>query len=359
MQIDKKITWMKRITTQPLWLFTLSILLLYSCHFRKNQDQFTSFPAEFVLEPTIIELDQHYVHARLHLFDSLIFITNTPGNPYQIHVYDANFQYIKSSGLVGAGPGEITNPFFAAVDHNNKSLWFLDMGKQVFFKFHIDSLMNSPVYFPGTFVPIPPEKFAITQYYPLNNNTFSYSDFHVSPPMISFMDMNGTLIDSILLNNLPEDFHHNQNREFINTFLYQHHPREDKIVLLHRHCDIMVIIDKESKVLATRQGPDMITQIPDATNQHQLSTYDALQVDDTFIYGLYRGTTVFDENFQLNYPRSIHVFRWDGEPAARLILEHPLTDFTLDTKNNRLIGFSLKSGDLVEYSLHDFYDKSR
>jgi len=350
---------MKRIVNQHFRLFTLSILLLYSCQFSKNQDQFTRFPAEIVLKPRIIELDQHYAHARLHIFDSLIMLTNTPGNPYQIHVYDADFQYIKSSGLVGAGPGEITNPFFAAIDQNNKSLWFLDMGKQVFFKFHIDSLMGSPAYFPGTFVPVPREKFAITQYYPLYNNTFSYSDFHVSPPMISFMDMNGTLTDSILLNNLPENFHHNQNREFINTFLYQHHPSADKIVLVHRFSDMMVIIDKEGNVLASRQGPDMITQIPDANNQHQLSTYDDIQVDDTFIYGLYRGTTVFDENFQLNYPRSIHVFRWNGHPEARLILEHPLTDFTLDTKKERLIAFSIKSGEIVEYSLHALFEKTR
>lgn len=349
---------MNKTPIQLLQLFAVSILMLVSCQFNSKQVEFNQFPAEYMLEPKIIMLEQHYVHARLHLYDSLIFLTNTQDNPYQIHVYNADFQYIKSSGLVGAGPGEITNPFFAAVDHKNRSLWFLDMGKQFFFKFHIDSLMDNPVYFPGTYVTVPSNKFGITQYYPLKNDTFSYSDFNVSPPMISFMDMQGVITDSIMLNDLPENFHHNPNGTFLNTFLYKHHPSADKIALIHRFCDIMAVIDKEGNVLATSQGPDMITQVPDARNRNQISTYDDMQADDTFIFGLYRGTTVFDETLQLNYPRSIHVFRWNGEPVARLNLKHPLTEFTLDRKNKRLIGFSLKSGNVVEYSLQEFYEKT-
>lgn len=346
---------MTKTPIPSILIFAISALMLVSCRFNTEPVEFRKFPAEYNLKHKFIELEEHYIHARLHLYDSLIFLTNTPENPYQIHVYDNEFQYIKFTGLVGAGPGEISNPFFAAVDDSSSSLWFLDMGKQVFFRFCIDSILNRPVYFPGTYVPVPPNTFGITQYYVFDERTFSYSDFNVSPLMISYIDMHGMVKDSILLNNLPENFHHSTQGTFLNTFLYQHHPSMNKIVLLHRFSDMMVIIDNKGTVLHTRQGPDMITQIPDGRNLNQISTYDDLQVDEDFIFGLYRGTTVFDENLKINYPGSIHVFNWSGEPVARLNLGHPLTEFILDTLNNRILGFSLQSGNLVKYSLQEFY----
>lgn len=350
---------LKKNSSTLYFLWTVfMIAALLSCNDNKRDGEFTKFPDNILLDSRIIELEENYVHGHFHVYDTLLFLTNTPGNPYQVHVYDNDYRFIKSAGLIGAGPGEITNPFFAAIDDGRGILWFLDMGKQVLHKFVIDSLLNIENYFPRTNVPISDDKYIITQYYPLADNMFSYSDFNVTPPMISFFDISGSLVDSIIIyEDIAKGFGFNSSDIFLNTFLYQHHPENEKIVLAHRFSDVIVIIDHKGKVLATQQGPDMINQTPDPTNDSQVSTHVALQADEEFIYALYRGNVVFDENNQLVYPEIIHVFNWDGEPVISMQLENALNSFTLDENNQRLIGFSLETGNVVEYSLSTFFDQ--
>jgi len=339
--------------------YYLGILLLAVVAFSCNGSQrtsFSDFPATLSPESGLIELEEPYIHGRLLVYDTLVFLTSTPQNPYQVHVYTEDFRYIKSAGLTGSGPGEITNPFFAAIDEDQQILWFMDLGKRVFHKFQIDSLLNDELYFPRKNIPVPDDKFVIIQYFPLDNTVFSYSDFNVSPPMISFFDEENPKIDSLIIpDGIVEGFHHNQGNAFLNSFVYHHHPAKEKMVLANRFSDVIAIIDHDGKVLSYRQGPDMITQVPDHTKQNQISTYESLQVDESFIYALYFGDTTLNENQELIAPKSIHIFNWEGEPVARIKLDHHLTSFTLDRKNKRLLGFCMEMGSIAEYSLKDFY----
>lgn len=304
---------------------------------------------ESEIESRTISLDEQYIHGHIHIVDSLYILTNTPENHQQIHIYDQNFKWINSFGQIGHGPGEIANPFFASVDHKSGILWFLDMGSRKFLKFPIDSMLNNKEFAPKEFVYIPADKFMVTQYYP-SETGFSFSDFKPDSVYLSFMNMGGMVTDSTNLSRNLEYINDKSKSGYLNTILYEHHPSLERTVVAYRFSDRIAILDNKSRILVNAAGPDHIIQEPDITDQNSISCYIALQCDEKYIYALYRGDTVFIDN-DLIYPKAIHVFNWEGKPVARLALDHPVTSFTLDSKNNKIISFSMYSGDIVEFSL--------
>lgn len=80
--------------------------------------------------------------------DYLLF--EDPKSPDTIyHIFNKHtFQHIKSLGVRGQGPNEITNPSQMAIDENNNSFLIPDLGKRKIFRYSIDSVINGSNYLP-------------------------------------------------------------------------------------------------------------------------------------------------------------------------------------------------------------------
>ncbi len=337
-------------------IFLLSIaafILLFACQKKSIHHKFLKFDHEFSLKAKQVAIDEVYTHGRFSFYDTLLIITNTPGNEHQIHIYNKNFKYITSSGKSGKGPGEIANPFFASLDSKHGIVWFLDMGKRNIFKFPVDSMLKNPQFLSAEkeSMPVPSAIPILLQYYPYGDDLFSCANYFSDKYLISFFNKNGEVIDSlgITKSELLDNINSSDKRIPKVTFLYEKHPKKELYALVYKYSDIVVIINNKGEVISISQGPDMINQNPDALIGNHRIAYAEIHCDEHHIYALYNGNYVTDENQHPNYPQIIHVFDWDGKPVAKLDLDHPIVLFTLQNDVKRAVAFSQSSGEIVYY----------
>jgi hypothetical protein len=334
-------------------LLLIVVMLFVSCNHVCEQKSFIHFPAEYTLQPRIIELEEVYVFASVLIYDSLYILTNTPGNSCQIHLYNHDFAYLGSGGRVGNGPGEIVNPFLPRIDQKAGILWFADMGRKELLKFPLDTLIRNLQFLPIEKVPLPKDLWIMTLYDPLPNGLFRFADYQSPDIFIAFFNCIGKRVDSLtiyqnpLLNNLQSM----NEQAFMPTYMYAFHPDNQRIALGYVYSDILAILNPKGEIISHIQGPDGINQLPNIINQDQIKCYAHIQVDDRYIYLLFNGKPSFDFQQKVNFPDRIFVFDWDGVPVASLLLEHPIPQFTLDKVNNRFIAMSPTTGEVVIYDI--------
>lgn len=81
--------------------------------------------------------------------DYLVLLEVASKTPRCIHLFEKNtFRYVASSGLLGRGPGEITEPGNIGVDRHNRVLWVPDFGQKVIWKFPLDCILESEDFMP-------------------------------------------------------------------------------------------------------------------------------------------------------------------------------------------------------------------
>jgi hypothetical protein len=337
-------------------LFFLYIIVFFlSCGEENSSKTFNRFPLNYILQPEFIALEENYVHGSVLVYDTLYFLTNTPNDTFQIHIYNKSFSYLGSGGRIGNGPGEIINPFLTRIDQKSGTLWFADMGRQELLKFPIDTLVKNYRFSPNESVPIPDDLWILISYDPLDENLFRFEDYQTSSALISFFNDRGERIDSLKVTRNPmlENLESKQDQSYLPTFMCEFHPEKDLIALGYRFSDILAILNTDGEILFIVQGPDDINQLPDLSDDNQINCYAHIQVDENYIYMLYNGKPSFDAQQNLNVPDRIFVFNWEGKPVASFMLEHPIPQFTLDKVNKRLVAMSITTGDVVFYDIPD------
>ncbi len=341
-----------------IFIFIIIILIpamINSCNNQSSRDSFKEFPSSYSLNAQLIELSETYIHGSFLICDSVIFITNTPDNTHQIHIYNDEFEYLGSGGLKGKGPGEIINPFMARIDYEKDILWFADMGRQELIKFPVDSLVSNPGFNPSQSIPIPKDLWIISLFGSYTDNLFHFADFQSPTNLVSFFNQQGQRIDSLTIykENLPSGLINSNKQAFMPTYIYQFHPDYQRLVVAWVYSDKFAILKGDGEIIKILKGPDDIDQIPDITNENQIRSYAQIQVDEKYIYMLYRGSSTFDADKNLNLPNRIFVFDWDGQPIASLYIDHPIPQFTLDKTNNRFLSMSMNTGDIIIYDIPD------
>ncbi len=347
--------WSENRNNLKLFIHLLVILaFVVSCNRKHEKITFSKFEQEYNVLAANGNIKENFIHGILYAYDSLYIMTNTPNNNHQIHVYNRTFEHITSSGITGRGPGEITNPFLATLDNDNGIIWFFDMGRKELLKYPVDSILLNPGFLPTKSVPIPEDIPVIIRYKPQGVELFSFANIASNDILISFFNHEGEIIDSnqiVRSEKLRNLDNLNQDAHILATYIYDKHPQKDLYVIAYRFSDIITVVDSKGGVVAINQGPDLIDQIPDVLNDDQKLTYADLRTDENYIYALYLGDLRINKNQQPNLPTSIHIFDWNANPIARLNLDHPIPGFTKCDNLNRLISFSLISGDIVYYDL--------
>lgn len=336
-------------------LFSVSLHFLFACNESPLRHQFSEFDREYTIKSQAISMDKVYHDGLFCFYDTLSILTRTFNEDYQIHIFNDKFKFISSSGLRGRGPGEISNPFFATIDKKDGTLWYLDMGKKMIHKFPLDSLLKNPHYLPTSSeaIPVPGEIPIFLQFYPHSEGFFSCANYFSDTDLISVFDKNGEVIDSLgtekgrFLKNLNSK----EKSVPMVTFLYQKHPTKELYVSVYKYSDIIAIVDQNGKVNAISQGPDMINQDPNDLKDNYKSSYTYVDCDEEYIYALYQGDYVVDDNMKPNYAQTIHIFNWEGQPLAKLKLDQPIATFSIQSKNKKIVGFSQSTGEFISLSI--------
>lgn len=344
-----------KIQTQFL-IFSLFILI-NSCKQNPYQE-FKSFPERYNLKGTKIINKLYLKFGAIDIHDSLVIISSPLETENCIHFLDKNsFNHILSTGKVGRGPNEISNPGLGCIDAPNGIFWYRDIGKKKIWQFKIDEVLKSPDFMPSESIPLPKDQFFI-QFLSDKRSLFSFSNPN-QDVLISYFDQHGKLVDSLDIPNKLDVYKKlsETTRMYTATYLYETHPQKELHVIAFRMADIICIVNRDGEVISRLKGPGDIIETPDYHNNNYNETNQQIVVSDQNIYCLYSGKLKLemkDGEMAPNYAKKINVYNWLGSPLAEIELEYTAISFDIDFDNNRLITFSPETGGIVYYNLPTF-----
>lgn len=140
---------MKNVNILPSLLVV--IFITYGCNsktekFQKHRNKIIN------VEDRIIEIDTDIIFgfSLIYLIDDFLIVSELkPGGNRGIHIFDKNtFKYIKSTAIIGRGPGEVGRTGNVGIDNNSMILWVHDYAKNLLWKFPLDSILNTDLYKP-------------------------------------------------------------------------------------------------------------------------------------------------------------------------------------------------------------------
>lgn len=82
-----------------------------------------------------------------------------------------------------------------------------------------------------------------------------------------------------------------------------------------------------------------------------INYYHRIKSTDDYIYALYGGFSVMDhfkegeEPYVFDWSKEVHIWKWDGTPVMKLILDRPVTSFDISPDNKKIIATSLVDTD--------------
>jgi hypothetical protein len=82
-----------------------------------------------------------------------------------------------------------------------------------------------------------------------------------------------------------------------------------------------------------------------------INYYHRIKSTDEYIYALYGGFSVNDhfkegeEPYVFDWSKEIHIWKWDGTPVMKLILDRPVFAFDVTPDNKKIIATSLVNVD--------------
>ena len=144
------------------------------------------------------------------------------------------------------------------------------------------------------------------------------------------------------------------------TRFFTVNPEKKQIAVGYNLKDHLISYNLKGKKIFKKIGPDGIQ--PTYKNLYkpdERKAYESLISDQDYIYCLYSGREAWHykdgstslNNIKENYPKSILIFDWEGNPKLRVNLSHECRDFIIDKETNRLITLSLEE---EPFHVYDF-----
>jgi len=275
-----------------------------------------------------------------------------------MHIYNKNtFQNYRSFFRRGNGPNEYKSAGTFSLDKKLRLLWITDFSKIRIVGYYIDSLLEFPDCKPAFTNPLPSKLHPLMGMENYNSQLFAIPDPR-GEVQLYFFNRKGEEISVMNKMDLKD-----YDNSFFSDLTRTHnkiHADKNKMVMVYRFFDRMIIRDLKDSSFAETIGPDHIDP------QKQLGLYDHQRLygydgkpkfDDKYIYALYTGTPGAKVDFDLGkvsavYPKIIHVFNWNGQPVMRLNLDHEISSFVHDRENKRVIAFSVDDlNSMISYDI--------
>lgn len=333
-------------------IFVIILIYILSGCIKKDNLEFKNFQYTFDLNGNIGN-DINYKIGNLDIEDSLLIVSGvnlSRGDKVITFYRSSDLSLIKPIIDVGTGPMEVKMPAGTRVEFGN--LYLLDFANKNINEYDIKDLyfgnlnciqhtINKSIFF--------------LDFLPEQEHLFSFPNRRNENVLLSFVNFDGQKDNNKIITNNTKAYPDQIDEATLQSksiFSYIKHPEKNKYAIAFRSIDKVAIIDSIGTVLNLKYGPLMLNQTPDI-KKHQVEAYRGIKCDENYIYCSFMGSKLKPLKDK-EYPtlaQKIHVFSWDCEPVAELVLDYDIMDFVIDNSNERIVTWSNTTGTFVTYKL--------
>lgn len=310
------------------------------------------FPTEVILS----------AQTRPYLVGNFLVIVDFKSVHNGVHIYNKNtFEYLTSVGILGKGPGEITQYYDVFPVKGTQTFWMYDHGKLIVYEFDIEEILKTKSK-GGQFLPkniydfdtkafvvnpdriLSPDRVIGAGFYPTSNSTY-----RLRPGKYNFISGEYQTWGYVH----PES--KNDNSRFWFTISDKH----ERYVIAYTTMDLMTICDLEGNLLYNIYGPNW----DDSPTERRRNRYFHLvRIAGNYIFTPYLGNRgiVLDQYKRQRAVGSTQmiIFDIDGNYIKNMDLGEEIAWFAIDEVNNRVIvNFIYSDPSLCYFDLNfDLYD---
>ena len=343
--------------TPSLILFVLIFLIINSC--KSPSVQYSEF-----LTMKNIQFDEHEVSVLLGMpmdmliMNDLVIVLDHQTDRF-FHVFSKDsFNHLGSFIGKGRGPGEEVDiyPFFK-VHANNEILYQSDYDLKVAKIIMSDNSIDLVIH---NKFDLPVAMREGVDFFLVNNIIFNSNYLDTASRDFSVYDMETGQVSewgepyyfsdkSVPRNMLP---FHNAKLTTVNS-------KENLIASVFNQFPLLRIYSLETEQMikelqmsdASHNREVMLTGQGKPGTGGMINYYHHIKSTEEYIYALYGGFSVMDhfkegeEPYPFDWSKEVHIWKWDGTPVMKLILDRPVTSFDVTPDNKRIIATSFVDTD--------------
>ncbi len=338
------------------------IVLFFGCS-QNNVNEFDKFLNEYYLESFEVKtpLQQNMI-GELVLLDSVLVAMDLQGN-YIFHVFKfPEIVYIDSEIRRGHGPNEefFVNPYFRKI-YKNKFMYQNTNSIQIA-HFDIDSskiVFEKKINLPGKLMNLQSPFIIDDLVIGWEQNAQTDKEF------LSYNPNRIIKVDTFGVENI--DIGHKISSpkfKFIYAKIESVKPDKSLFAVTYDKFPILRIYDKNGNLISERRfnngqkfPKELLKKKPNASKLKKITqNYRKIKTTDMYIYSLYIGKTNDELGIEGSgiddFTNEIHVWDWEGNPIARILLDKKIFSFEVTPDDKYFICSSLKSMDaFYKYTL--------
>ena len=349
------------IIKMPSFIFFILIVLVFNaCNSKSGPDsKYSDF-----MSVKNIQLEEHDVSVLLGMpmdmlvMNDLIIILDAQTDKFFHVISKDSFNHLGSFIRKGRGPGEevYINPFFK-LHANNEILYQSDNDLKVA---KINMTGNSIDMVILNKYELPDEMHEGVDFFLVNN--FIFNSNYLDTASKDYFVYN---METGQVSEWGESHHFSDKRipqymlPYYNAKLTTVNSKENLIVSVFNNFPIlrMYSLETEEMIIELQMSDASHNREVMLTGQGQpgsgglISYYHGIKSTDDYIYALYGGLAVMDhfkegeEPYHYDFSREIHIWKWDGTPVMKLILDRPVASFDVTPDNKKIIATSVVNTD--------------
>jgi len=302
---------------------------------------YKDFGQPIELKGEILDTENLWKPSRIYFSDSVFVAIDNLYGDYFVPIYSKDINLIAENVPKGIGPNESINCWTLQI--NADYIWAFDMQTQKITAYPKEDFLTTTNVVPYKTVTFNDATVGIVS---LSNKTFVASCLTDTENLLSVYDYNGVKNNAIKSPYPPlkveEADRINNKRLFENRILYNE--KNNRIVVLYVYTDLIEIYDENLNLLSRIYGPDHF--MPElglrGTFVHTVRgktkfAYNPGYLTSNEIWALYYGVSPEPE---MEYPRRLFVFDYNGKPLRSYHLEYPISSFCIDEDTHTLYGLS-------------------
>ena len=149
-----------------------------------------------------IQVDVIVAAGKMYIHDDVLIKRRKHETETAIQVFDlTDFSLLSYAIGRGRGPGELANPAGGVIDKAKEDYWLADWAKNCYYRFPLDSLLKVPNCQPTWTFPVDPSLIPTYNVFFHASGNIGFTSVLLQKNLISFMNLNGKLVDSLAIPN--------------------------------------------------------------------------------------------------------------------------------------------------------------
>lgn len=319
------------------------LIVIIGLNCSRNNGEYNKLPLNKIEKITSIKEfapARFYKQPKIYILGDYLIVYSPLLRDKKVDIYDKNsFKHLVSTGISGAGPGEITAPGPILVDIDKGCFWVCDFGKLLMYKFSLDSIINIPDYKPSFSYKLP-TGVGFLGFYFKDSDTIIASSLQLAEKQIKLKNIclsNQTLSPT----NYDVPSLIKSDNYYSGMYDFYSMPFTKTLVCGYYFSDLLLFLDEQGNILKSIEGPMGINKLdkPDAHNSCKLA-YSQVTGNDKYIFALFNGNPRNAQNIEGSSGKYIRIFNSKGDYIKTLELEDNLAEICYDADKKRIIAIS-------------------